>query len=80
MSKWTRNQKILIATLVVMVIFDTIYLYIISQQQEEININLNEIKADIGDFEKIITSGIYFDNLTYPSIQYNDSHLRIKVT
>lgn len=84
MGKWTRNQKILLIgvliSLVVSVgswIFSYLNYIALSEKQTVIIQQIDELRAKIGNFDKLITKGIWFSNSTYPSIYYNGSGILI---
>ncbi len=65
-NKWSRNQKILLITLIITiigVIINSILILKTNNQQIILNQDLNEIKAKLGSFENLDT---YVLNITCP--------------
>lgn len=87
MNKWTRNQKLLLLGLVIVVIFNSIQVFQMSERQGNINIDLDEIKGKIGEFEVLTAQNAILTNITFANngsitdakIWYNGSGLIIGV-
>jgi len=84
MVRWTRNQKILVATFIVLLGGNISFISLGYLNYKEIQENqiiivqqVDEIKGKVGNFEKLITEGIYLSNSSNPDIHFNGSGICI---